>query len=969
MRRVLLTLLLLVPAGAAGQDADLILTGGRVWTGINGQPWAQAVAIRGEHILAIGERAAVERHRTATTQVIELDGAFVAPGFIDNHTHFDQAGALLLGVNLLDVADAAGLIRRVREARDRLPAGSWMLGGDWGAYEAWSMGGTGRGDAAGTRREYRPHRSSIDSLTAHHPVLLSRWDRSLYLANAQALELAGADCTWAGVECERDTPTGRLSPEAAARIRAVVPEKPLAQRLAEARLALGQLRELGVTTIHDITPPAQLRVFEELRRRGELTVRVNARPTLDKWDELAAVGVSHGFGDHWIRIGGLKGFTDGIMGNSTARFYEPYLTTGRRGDWRDSTNTGATSGPGSGMQPPGNMQRMIVGADAAGLWPHVHAIGDEAIDTLITLFETAIRVNGERDRRFRIIHTQVIRDAEVARRMAQLGIIAEVQPYHTIDDMRWMEERIGDRSRWAYAFRTLHDAGVLLSFGSDWPGTNASWYPASPVLGIYAAVTRQTLDGEPAAGWFPEERIDVETALRAYTVNNAWAAGEEAVKGQLAPGMLADIAVLDGDPFRVAPHELKDLQVLLTVVGGRIVHDARDRQTATAAGKAGTQAGGGNPSATPGRLVIIGGGLSRDNEQVYASILAGRQGDGPLCIIPTAGANPATAMDGPVANFDRWGGTGTARGVLVSAQVPATAYDAAISAEISGCSGFYFTGGVQSRILDAFRPGGQTTPAYQALLQRWQEGAVVAGSSAGAAMMSDPMIAGGSSAGAIAAGIRTAAAADRDDEGDASGGGVSIAPGMGLFQGGIVDQHFLARGRIGRLLVAVLGLDEFHHGFGIDENTALLADGSRVSVAGASAVVIVDASQAQRTGRGGTGIRLHLMSAGDSYDLNTRRLLIAADKAPLPVRDGTATATTTAHPDIFARWALLHLLHEFAGSSRAELVAPVEGGKLVLRKNAEFAARSRSGTGVEGTPEALTITGITVDLHLAEQRR
>jgi cyanophycinase len=416
--------------------------------------------------------------------------------------------------------------------------------------------------------------------------------------------------------------------------------------------------------------------------------------------------------------------------------------------------------------------------------------------------------------------------------MAQLGIIAEVQPYHAIDDMRWMEERIGERARWAYAFRTLHDAGVLLS-SADWPGTNASWYPANPLHRDLRRGHPADARRRPEGGWFPEERIDVETALRAYTVNNAWAAGEEHVKGQLAPGMLADFAVLE-----------------------------RDR-----------------------------------------------------------------------------------------------------------CSGFYFTGGVQSRILDAFRPGGQTTPAYQALLQRWQEGAVVAGSSAGAAMMSDPMIAGGSSAGAIAAGIRTAAAADRDDEGDASGGGVSIAPGMGLFQGGIVDQHFLARGRIGRLLVAVLGLDEFHHGFGIDENTALLADGSRVSVAGASAVVIVDASQAQRTGRGGTGIRLHLMSAGDSYDLNTRRLLIAADKAPLPVRDGTATATTTAHPDIFARWALLHLLHEFAGSSRAELVAPVEGGKLVLRKNAEFAARSRSGTGVEGTPEALTITGITVDLHLAEQRR
>jgi predicted amidohydrolase YtcJ len=182
------------------------------------------------------------------------------------------------------------------------------------------------------------------------------------------------------------------------------------------------------------------------------------------------------------------------------------------------------------------------------------------------------RVNGPRPRRFRVIHTQVVRGPDVAARMARLGLIAEVQPYHAIDDMRWMEQRIGTRARWAYAFRTLQAAGVRLSFGSDWPGTNASWYPCSPILGIYAAVTRQTLDGSPPEGWFPEERVDVETALRAYTVGNAWAAGEEAVKGTLAPGKLADIVVLDADPFQVAPARLKDIRVMYTIVGGRIIY-------------------------------------------------------------------------------------------------------------------------------------------------------------------------------------------------------------------------------------------------------------------------------------------------------------------------------------------------------------------------------------------------------------
>lgn len=337
-------------------------------------------------------------------------------------------------------------------------------------------------------------------------------------------------------------------------------------------MALAHLAELGVTGIHDITPREQLPVYHELKRRGELLVRVYARPTLDKWDELAAVGIPHGFGDPWLRIGGLKGFVDGIQGNSTARFYEPQLHSGKRGEWRDSTNTGATSGPGSGMEPPGNMERNLFGADRAGLWPQVHAIGDEAIDTLLTLYEKVMRENPARERRFRIIHSQVLRGAHVAARYARLGVIAEVQPYHAIDDMRWMEERIGSRARWAYAFRTLHDAGVMLTFGSDWPGTNASWYTADPMKILYAAVTRKTLDGRPEGGWFPEERLDLETALRAYTANNAWAEGAETEKGQLTAGRLADFVVLDRDLFRIPPDEIREARALLTVVGGRVTH-------------------------------------------------------------------------------------------------------------------------------------------------------------------------------------------------------------------------------------------------------------------------------------------------------------------------------------------------------------------------------------------------------------
>jgi predicted amidohydrolase YtcJ len=559
-----LSLILAASAPCAAQTADLIIMAAGGWTGDAAQPRAEAVAVRGGRILAVGTRSDVLAHRGESTRVIDAPAQFLVPGFIDNHTHFGSAGALLVGANLLDVADATGLIERVREARDRLPAGSWLTGGDWGAYEAWGRSSTGEPGRSGERAPFRPDRTLIDSITPATPVLLNRWDRSEYLANERALVLAEATCMWTGVECRDGRPTGRLSPEAAARVRSIIPPRPLDQRLTEARAALEHLAELGVTSIHDNTPPEQLEVFQELQRRDELTVRVYARPTLDKWDELRAAGIRHGFGNDMLRIGGLKGFVDGIMGNSSAHFYEPYRTTGVRGSWRDMMT-----------QPPG-MLELLVGADSSGHWPQVHAIGDEAIDTLLTMYEHVMRVNGPRDRRFRVIHTQVMRGPEVAARMARMGVIAEVQPYHAIDDMRWMEERIGERSRWAYAFRTLEQAGVRLSFGSDWPGTNASWYTADPMKGIYAAVTRQTLEGEPAGGWFPEERVSLETALLAYTVNNAWAAGEEHSKGRLSAGLLADLVLLDRDPFEVAPAELKDVRALLTVVGGRIVHEATE---------------------------------------------------------------------------------------------------------------------------------------------------------------------------------------------------------------------------------------------------------------------------------------------------------------------------------------------------------------------------------------------------------
>lgn len=520
-----------------GEAPVRVLHNARFWTGDSAGPYAEAVALRGGRIVAVG--AVAEVRRAAGSGVVEEDlgGRFVVPGFIDTHTHFHRAGALLLGVNLLDVASDSALVRRVEAAHRRLPAGAWMTGGDWGAYD---LGST-----------WSPSRRLLDSLTGARPTLLRKWDGSQFVANAAALAAAGLDPTRVG---------GPLTPAEAERIQRVVPDPSFEQRLTEARLALDDLARHGVTTIHDNTGAEQLRLFQYLAERDSLTVRVCARPTLDHWTDLAAVGIETGFGDRWVAVCGLKGFVDGIMGSSTAMFREPYShMPDNRGRWRDM------------MAPPGNMERMIVAADAAGLTPHIHAIGDLAVDTLLDMYERAIGTNRPKDRRFRMIHAQVVEDDDFAR-FGTLGIVAEVQPYHAIDDMRWMEDRIGARARGAYAFRSLKRGGALLVFGSDWPGTNASWYPADPLLGIYAAVTRQTLEGRPEGGWFPDERLTVQEALEAYTIAPAYAAFQEHWKGRLAPGYVADLTVVSQDLLAIPARAIRDVRVLRTMVDGRWVY-------------------------------------------------------------------------------------------------------------------------------------------------------------------------------------------------------------------------------------------------------------------------------------------------------------------------------------------------------------------------------------------------------------
>jgi predicted amidohydrolase YtcJ len=593
---------LLITASLPGQPAlaqakaDLILTNGKVYTVDTANPWAQAIAISGDQILAVGSTAEVTRTAGENTQVIDLQGAFASPGFNDGHVHMDSTGMLITGVNLLDVHEPVAFAERIKGATERLPEGSWIIRGSWGAYEQWGQGSAGEDDSLANVASgpFTPDRQLIDAFTDKHPVLVSRFNRSMYLANSLALALAGIDENTpdpVGGEIARDGDgrvTGILRGTAVDLVQNVIPPMPFEQRLVGVRAVLEEARIGGVTTIQDLTNAEQMRAYQTLKENGELTARIMARPNIFQGGHIAALGITRGYGDDWLKIIGYKGWVDGIMGNSSAMFFKPYDHDPiNRGALRPPMLPEAEEGAAFSMAEgdhytnwgPGNMEQLIDAWADTGVPAHIHAIGDLGNRILLDIFERVLtrRDMVDSDHRWRIIHAQVVREEDFPR-FGELNLVAEVNPYHVSDDMRWMEERIGARrSEGAYAFRKLKDAGAVLVFGSDSPGTNAARYFLSPVYGLYAAVSRQTLGGEPAEGWYPDQRLTIEEAIDAYTRAPAWASFEEDIKGTLTPGKLADIAVFDTDLVAAGRHDpasLLEAKVLYTIVGGEIVYQA-----------------------------------------------------------------------------------------------------------------------------------------------------------------------------------------------------------------------------------------------------------------------------------------------------------------------------------------------------------------------------------------------------------
>ena len=524
-------------------NADNIYFNGKIWTGDTTNPSASVLAIKGNQIVYVGNDISLVKGQTK----IDLGGKMLTPGFIDNHAHFLSGGYNLTSVHLKEVKTKKDFIETIKKYCKNLKGDEWILGGDWN-NDAW--GGE------------LPNKSWIDSVTGNHPLAISRYDGHMILANSIALQKAklnNASKNPFGGTIWKDTKgmiTGILKDEAMNPVMKEVPSpttKDYEQYLANAsQYAV----EHGFTQVHDVGSYGgwpELETYQKAYKANQLKLRIYAFVPLSDWEKLDGYVKKNGKGDDYLRWGGVKGFVDGSLGSTTAWFYEPYLD--------EPTTSGFP------VTDTLNLKKWVIAADAANLQVVVHAIGDRANDYILNVFDSAIRINGEKDRRFRVEHAQHMR-TETMDRYFQLKVIPSMHPYHVVDDGSFAPKRLDDkRLKGTYAFKSLLDRGVPVCFGSDW-----TVGPLDAILGIYAATGRETSDGKNPDGWYPDQKLSVEQALKCYTVNNAYGVNMENKLGQLKVGFLADFVVLDKNLLALTPNQIKEVKILQTVVNGKTVY-------------------------------------------------------------------------------------------------------------------------------------------------------------------------------------------------------------------------------------------------------------------------------------------------------------------------------------------------------------------------------------------------------------
>jgi len=537
-------------AAAVGQSgaADLVVTNANIRTMDAKRTVARGMAVIGRKVKAVGSDAEMKVWIGPKTRLIDAGGKTIIPGFNDAHVHFMETGAQLSSVDLRTAQTPEEFVARIKAFASKLPKGRWILGGKWD-HENWKPNNL-------------PTAAMIDAVTPDNPVFIDRLDGHMSLANSLAMKLAGVNKDTKEVEgglIVRDSagnPAGVFKDAAMAYINKVIPSPSWDERIEAAQAATDHAASLGVTSVQDMSAGTDVGIYQELQRRGTLKTRVYACSTLSDYKRWENTGIRYGFGDDMIRVGCLKGYADGSLGSTTAWFFDPYL---------DDPKTRGLAGDEMPKTPD-----FVIAADKAGLQINIHAIGDRANDEILDIFERTAAANGARDRRFRIEHAQHVRQEDLAR-FGSLKVVASMQPFHIIDDGRWAWKRLDEkRLKGTYAFRTILDTGGVLAFGSDSPVA-----PLNPLLGVYAAVTRRTLDDKNPNGWIPEQKISVDETVRAFTWGSAYAEFQDKWKGSLAPGMLADFVVLSDDIFVIEPGRIREASVLYTVTDGKVVYEKK----------------------------------------------------------------------------------------------------------------------------------------------------------------------------------------------------------------------------------------------------------------------------------------------------------------------------------------------------------------------------------------------------------
>ena len=528
--------------------ADLIVDNAKVHTMDSAKPTAEAFAVMGNKIVAVGTNDEIKKLANAETKTIDAQGKVVIPGFNDAHVHFLEGGYQLSSVDLRDAKSPEEFVKRIKEFAAKLPKGRWILGGKWD-HENWTPNNL-------------PTAAMIDAVTPDNPVFIDRLDGHMALANSAAMKLAGVDKNTkdvAGGEIVRDkdgNPTGVFKDAAMNYLGKVIPPFTFEQKLEQAQSATEYAASLGVTSVQDMSAGTDVGVYQELARQGKLKTRIYGCSPLSDYSRWEKTGVRHAFGNDWLRVGCLKGYSDGSLGSTTAWFFAPYL------------DAPTTSGLASDEIP--KMLENVRNADRADLQVNVHAIGDKANDTILSDYEKIATENGAKDRRFRIEHAQHLRLEDI-KRFGSLKVVASMQPFHLADDGRWAHKRLdAPRLKGTYAFRTILDTGGKLAFGTDWAVA-----PLNPLFGVHAAVTRQTLDGKNPNGWIPEQKISVEETIRAYTLGSAFAEFQENAKGSISIGKLADFVILSDDIFTMNPNNINKVKILKTIVDGKTVYESK----------------------------------------------------------------------------------------------------------------------------------------------------------------------------------------------------------------------------------------------------------------------------------------------------------------------------------------------------------------------------------------------------------